>query len=140
VRRAAELLTQLAARIALVESLGVNLIALAQLPEPRPSLDDHVRTALVRAIAGGEFSAAALRQSELAAWRARGADGDAARRIARDAVRSRLDAANVKLADEQQSILVDGWLADVERILGGVTDDEVDARFVDGILVEARRS
>lgn len=144
VRRAAELMTQLAARVALVEGLGVNLVAMAQAPEPRPALDDHVRTALVRAMAGGEFSAAALRQAELAAWRASavaaGALTPAARAIARKVVRERLAAAGVKLADEQQAILVDGWLAEIEATLGGVADGAIDARFVEGVIVEARRS
>src|SRR5204863_4085871 len=41
-RRAGELLTGLTVRIALVEGLGVDVVATGQLPEPRPSLDDHV--------------------------------------------------------------------------------------------------
>jgi hypothetical protein len=143
-RRAAELMTQLAARVALVESLGVNLVAMAAQPEPRPALDDHVRTALVRAMAGGEFSAAALRQAELAAWRAgsviAGSITPPARIAARGAIKGRLATAGVKLADEQQAILVDSWLADIEQSLGAVGDGEIDPRFVEGILVEARRS
>jgi hypothetical protein len=144
IRRAAEVMSQLAARVALVESLGVNLVAMAQLPEPRPALDDHIRTALVRAMGGGEFSAAALRQAELVAWRttsvAGGAIEAAARVAARQVIRDRLAAAGVKLADEQQAILTDGWLADIEATLGGIADAAIDARFVEGIIVEARRS
>jgi hypothetical protein len=144
VRRAAELLTQLAARIALVESLGVNLIAMGQLPEPRAALDDHVRTALVRAMTGGELSSAALSQAELAAWRAAALAGGAitalARAAARTAVRDRLASVGVKLAEEPQKVLVEGWLADIEQTLGGVTEAEIDPRFVEGILVQARRS
>ena len=36
--------------------------------------------------------------------------------------------------------LIEGWLADLERILGTVKDAEIDARFVEGVLVEAHRS
>jgi hypothetical protein len=144
IRRAAELLTQLAARIALVESFGVNLVAMAQLPEPRAALDDFVRTALVRAMAGGELSSAALSQAELAAWRAgsiiAGTITAPARAAARTAIRDRLAAAGAKLADEQQQLLVEGWLAEIEDALGGITEGEIDPRFVEGILVQARRS
>ena len=143
-RRAAELLSQLAARIALVEGLGVNLVAMAQLPEPRPGLDDHLRTALVRTMAGGEFSAAALRQAELAAWRAgcviAGRITAPARAAARAALKARLAAAGVALADEQQAILVDRWVGEIEQTLAGISEGAIDPRFVDGILVEARRS
>jgi hypothetical protein len=144
VRRAAELLTQLAARIALVESLGVNLLAMAQAPEPRASLDDYVRTALVRVMAGGELSSAALRQAELAAWRTAAVDAGAvtaaARAAAHAAIKARLADAGARLADEQRKILVDGWVADLEATLAGVADGAIDPRFVDGVLVEARRS
>jgi hypothetical protein len=144
VRRAAELLTQLAARIAIAESLGVNLVAMGQLPEPRAALDDVIRTALIRAMTGGELSAAALSQAELAAWRAgsiiAGTITGPARAAARAAVRDRLAAAGAKLADEQQKLLVDGWLANIEDTLGGITEGEIDPRFVEGILVQATRS
>lgn len=144
IRRAAELMTQLAARVALVEGLGVNLIAMAQAPEPRAALDDHIRTALVRAMAGGEFSAAALRQAELVAWRASSISAGrlvpAARATVRSVVRDRLAAAGVKLAEEQQAILVDGWLAEIEATLGSIADGAIDPRFVEGVIVEARRS
>ncbi len=74
-RRAGELLAGLTVRIALVESLGVDLIATGQAPEPRASLDDHVRTALARAVVGGELRGDALSQAELVQLRARGFHG-----------------------------------------------------------------
>ena len=64
-RRAADLLAGLTVRIALVESLGVDLVASGLAPEPRASLDDHVRTALARAVIGGELRGDALSQAEL---------------------------------------------------------------------------
>src|SRR5213078_5255254 len=72
-RRAGALLTELAVRIALVEGLGVDVVAAGQAPEPRPSLDDHIRTALAHAVVGavvgavvdGELRGEALSQPEL---------------------------------------------------------------------------
>jgi len=55
-RRAGEILTGLTIRIALVEGLGVDVVAMSQAPEPRPELDDHIRTAIARAVVGGELS------------------------------------------------------------------------------------
>ena len=36
--------------------------------------------------------------------------------------------------------LIDGWLDDLEAMLASVTDAEIDPRFVEGVLVEVRRS
>jgi hypothetical protein len=55
-------------------------------------------------------------------------------------VRDRLIAAGVKLADEQQAILIDGWFAEIEATLGGIAEGAIDPRFVEGVIVEARRS
>ncbi|MGE3543129.1 MAG: DUF6178 family protein, partial [Kofleriaceae bacterium] len=71
-RRAGEILTGLTLRVALVEGLGVDVVAMGQAPEPRPSLDDHIRTALARAVIGGELSGEALSLAELTALRDRG--------------------------------------------------------------------
>src|SRR5262249_61776889 len=71
-RRAGEILAGLTIRIALVEGLGVNVVAMGQAPEPRPALDDHIRTALARAITGGAFRGDALSQAELTQLRDQG--------------------------------------------------------------------
>jgi hypothetical protein len=143
-RRAGEILAALTVRIALVESLGVDLLAMAQAPEPRPQLDDHIRTALARVVVGGgELTGAALSQGELGALRAAMPGGtltDAARAQAHDAITSRVSAAQLGASAVVLATLVDGWLADLERILGGIRDAVVDPRFVDGVLVEIRRS
>lgn len=144
-RRAGELLTALTIRIALVESLGVDVLAMAQAPEPRPELDDHVRTALARLAAGGELRGEALSQHELAALRQHGfASGTAltavARATAHAAIRARLGASQLAIAAPIVARLVDGWLDDLERVLGGIVGSEVDPRFVDGVLVEVKRS
>ena len=143
-RRAGELLTALTLRIALVEGLGVDVIATGQAPEPRPNLDDHIRTALARAVVGGELRGEALSQAELQKLRDHGMhDGaltPAARAAGLDAIRSRLGAAQLSATGATVAKLVDGWLADLEAILGAVKDTEIDPRFVEGVLVEARRS
>jgi len=143
-RRAGEILTGLTLRIALVEGLGVDVIATGQAPEPRPNLDDHIRTALARAVVGGELRGEALSQAELTALRDRGLhDGTltaAARAAGHEAIRSRLGAAQLTASGPVLGKLVDGWLADLEALLGKVTDAEIDPRFVEGVLVEARRS
>jgi uncharacterized protein DUF6178 len=143
-RRAGELLTALTVRIALVEGLGVDVVAAGQAPEPRPSLDDHVRTALARAVVGGELRGEALSQLELTALRDGGMlDGritPAARAAAHAAIEDRLGEAQLSASGPILAQLVDGWLADLEAILGAVRDAEIDPRFVDGVLVEVRRS
>lgn len=143
-RRAGEILTGLTLRIALVESLGVNVIAMGQLPEPRPELDDHIRTALVRAVVGGELRGEALAQSELVALRRGAFSGETltleARRRGFDAIKTRLGAAQLSASGPLLAKLVDTWLDDLERILGALGEGEVDPRFVEGVLVEANRS
>ena len=143
-RRAGELLTGLTVRIALVESLGIDLLAAGQAPEPRPSLDDHIRTALARAAVGGELGGHALSQPELTALRDRGmVEGritPAARAAGHAAIHRRLDAAQLSASGPIVARLVDGWLDDLAAILGAVKDAEIDPRFVEGVLVEVKRS
>jgi hypothetical protein len=143
-RRAGELLAALTVRIALVEALGVDVVAAGQAPEPRPALDDHIRTALARAVVGGELRGEALSQLELSALRDRGlVDGalaPPARAAGHAAIRSMLGAAQLSASGPIVARLVDGWLDELEAILGGITDAEIDPRFVEGVLVEVRRS
>jgi hypothetical protein len=143
-RRAGELLTGLTVRIALVEGLGVDVVAAGQAPEPRPSLDDHIRTALARAAVGGELRGEALSQPELTALRDRGmVDGTftpAARAAAHAAIRGRLGATQLSASGPIVAHLVDGWLADLEAILGSVKDAEIDPRFVEGVIASVNRS
>jgi hypothetical protein len=143
-RRAGEILAGLTLRVALVEGLGVDVVAMGQAPEPRPNLDDHIRTALVRAVVGGELRGEALSQAELTKLRDQGVvDGlltPAARKAGHAAIRARLGAAQLTASDTVLDKLVDGWLDDLEGILGGVKDATIDPRFVEGLLVEVRRS
>jgi hypothetical protein len=143
-RRAGEILTGLTIRIALVEGLGVNVIAMGQAPEPRPELDDHIRTALAHAVIGGELRGAALTQGELSTLRKQGFAGPTltatAREAGRRAIAARLGEAQLAASRAVLDRLIDGWLEDLERILGGIKDTEVDPRFVEGVIVEVKRS
>ena len=144
IRRTSEILAGLTVRIALVEGLGVDVLAMAQLPEPRPELDDHVRTALARAVVGGELRGDALTQAELTQLRTQAFAGGKLTPAARDAghaaIRKRLGAAQLAASGPLLARLVDGWLDDLERILGGVKDAEIDPRFVEGLIVGVKRS
>ncbi|MCW5806903.1 MAG: hypothetical protein KIT31_31380 [Deltaproteobacteria bacterium] len=62
------------------------------------------------------------------------------RRAAHVAVEARLARAQLATPSGVLARLVDGWLDDLDAILGGVTDAEIDPRFVEGVLVELRRS
>ncbi len=143
-RRAGEILTGLTIRIALVEGFGVDVVAMGQTPEPRPELDDHIRTALARAVVGGELRGEALTQAELKTLRSVGFSGtkltEAARQAGHTAIAARLGAAQLAASGVVLAKLVDGWLADLERILGCIVEGEVDPRFVEGVLVEVHRS
>ena len=145
-RRAGEILTGLTIRIALVEGLGVDVVAMGQAPEPRPELDDHIRTALARAVVGGELRGEALSQAELhdAARRRRSPAASSPTTRARARVTPRSARASAPRSSPASgpilAQLVDGWLDDLERILGDVKDAEIDPRFVEGVLVEVSRS
>ncbi|MEO8840844.1 MAG: DUF6178 family protein [Kofleriaceae bacterium] len=142
-RRAGELLTALTIRIALVESFGVDVVAMGLAPEPRPELDDYLRTAIARVVAGGALESTALSQADLTRLR----DGltehelsPVARQRAHSAIAARLGAAQLAASGAILARLVDGWVDDLERILGDIVDAEVDPRFVEGVLVEVKRS
>jgi len=152
-RRAGELLTALTMRIALVEGLGVDLIAMAARPEPRPELDDHIRTAVARALLDASAHAGAiaplaghaLSANELTTLRrtafAEGALTATSRAQGRAAIRARLGAsANAGVSAAILDVLIEGWLDDLGALLGSISDDTVDPRFVEGVLVDTARS
>ncbi len=147
VRRVAESLTRLALRIAVVDGLGVDLMALAQRaassPAPGastgPSLDDYVRTALVRAALGQPFAATPLQPSDvLSLCRTRIEQGrltPAARDAAAHGILSSLDRAQVTAGRHLLPALLDAWLADIEDRTGSLpTDQAPDPRFLDGFV------
>lgn len=143
-RRTGQILTGLTLRVALVEGLGVDVVAMGQAPEPRPGLDDHIRTALARVIIGGSFTGHALSQTELGSMRdkalVKGALTKEAKLAAEAAIRKQLGGAQLAASGAVLGPLIDTWLAELEAILGGITDAEIDPRFVEGVLVEIRRS
>jgi Family of unknown function (DUF6178) len=139
VRRVAEMLTRLALRIAVVDSLGVDLLALAERPAPRPTLDDYVRTALVRAALGQPFAATPIEPSDvLALCRTRldqGRLSAAARDSAARGVLTSLDRAQVTAGRHLLPGLLDAWLADIDERIGALpTDRAPDPRFLDGFV------
>ncbi len=160
-RAAARALTELALRIAVAESLGADLIALAGQPEPRPELapsgpayagpavgqvelDDFVRTALVRALGGGALDPAPLSPEELAAFRGRAFAGDQllaeARAAAQAAIDRHLDVAGVTAGRDLVPALLGGWLGQLEQTFGGLPAGATpDARFVAGVITSSQR-
>ncbi len=139
VRRVAELLARLTLRIAIAESLGVNLLAMGQLPEPRPELDDHVRTAMLRCLAGGPLDARALSHDELQAARAlldHGRLPAAARVRAQSAVLGHLDGARIQAGGGPLLDLIDRWLGELEDTLRTLDPARIDPRYIGGVLVE----
>ncbi|MEZ4368218.1 MAG: DUF6178 family protein [Kofleriaceae bacterium] len=147
-RVAAELLTRLTLRIALAEDLGLDLAAMAELPEPRAELDDHLRTALARAIvvdgAAPPWSAAALTTDELRALRAGAFDGarltSAARGRGVELLVARLDHLALGAHATLGATLAGNLLDDLEAAIGPLSDAVPDPRFVSGVLLVAHQA
>lgn len=147
IKRGTDVLSALTVRIALVESLGVNLLAMAKAPEPRPSLEDLLRTALLHAIASGRFQGGAMPAKALSALLPKVfVDGEltpAARRRAHDAVAAVLPAEQLLAGAAALPPLIDELLDQLAEILGGLAesgaagDEEIDPRFVEGIAISA---
>jgi hypothetical protein len=139
VRKVAELLARLTLRFAIAESLGVDLLGMKNVPEPRPELDDHVRTAMARVVGGGELASNALAHDEVRVARAmleRGVFPEKVRTRVHKAVLARLDGARIQAGGDQLRDLVEGWLGDLEETLGALDATRIDARYVAGLLVE----
>ena len=137
--RIANHLQELALRIAIADALGVDLDALAQLDEPRPNLDDYVRTALFRASLGDELSASPLRAEELSRFRDalnQGGMSDDKRSRAQQLLVTLLDEAGVSEARESLHRLVSSWLDEiVERFADLPLDTPIDSKFIDGLVM-----
>jgi hypothetical protein len=147
VRRVAESLTRLALRIAVVDGLGVDLLALARRATSRPapgastgpSIDDYVRTALVHAALDQPFDATPLQPGDvLSLCRTRIEHGrltPAARDAAAQGIVSSLDRAQVTAGRHLLPALLDAWLTDIEDRVGSLpTDQAPDPRFLDGFV------
>jgi hypothetical protein len=132
VRRVAEASTRLALRIAIAEqALGVDLVRATTLPEPRPELDDYIRTALAHALAGRPPQAAPLRRFELPTD-----FGSEPRASAKAALIAALDRAGVTAGREHLPALIAAWLDDLEQLCGGLDPAQAaDSRFLAGVLL-----
>ncbi|MCG8421952.1 MAG: DUF6178 family protein [Proteobacteria bacterium] len=169
VRRVADELSTLALRVAIAETLGVDLIALAHTPEPRPELDDYVRTALIRAMLGDRLAPTPLSTADLHRFAqsctadrttdritGRAADqttdqvtrepgGPSLNRLAQDranqAVRELVHRARVDAAHHLVPQLVTDWLTRLGELGQRIltTRDPLDPRFVDGVVLAAER-
>ncbi len=138
----ADALKALALRIAIADALGVDLIALAAHPEPRPVLDDFARTALLRAASGKPASAGPLQLSELNAFRDLVAGEGLGAQIRADAsaqLVKLLDEAGVVEARDSLQTLTEAWLNELsESFIGLDTDTPVDAKFLGGLVFAAK--
>jgi hypothetical protein len=145
VRRVADHLGELTARIALAEALGAELVGDAG-PD-RPALDDHARTGLVRLLGGGgAMDAAPLSAEELEAFLgAAFEDGDlteAARTRAAGGLVALLDRAQITAGREVYPTLLSRWLDEVAEIFGGLVDvdDEIDLEALDGVITSLTKA
>lgn len=137
-RTVAQAITELAVRVATAETLGVDLLAMAARPEPRPALDDHVRTALVRFLLDGRLQPIPLTLADIVRFRReycpdRTID-EPSRAAARRALEMHLDEHQVESAGAFLPALFDGWMRDIEDALGHLPDVP-DPRFIDRVLV-----
>jgi Family of unknown function (DUF6178) len=140
-KRGTDALGNLTVRLALAESVGVDLLAQAKQPEPRPTLETHLRTALLRAAAtgnwrGGPLPIVALEQLRRTVF-LEGALTSLARRRAHDTVAASLGAAQLLAGATALPPILDELLDQIEALLGEIADDELDARFLDGLLIES---
>ncbi len=134
--RAATALTELALRLAVVSALGIDTKAILEQPEPRPALDDYPRTALVRALGGGELVSAPLDPATLAAYLAARPRGPAAADAALPRMAELLDRAQVTAGRELLAGLVSRWVTELEQLLGGLDPaGKLERRYLQGIIV-----
>jgi len=142
-QRVATHLAELTFRLAIASAVGVDAVALGEAPEPRADLDDYLRTAVVRALAGGELDAAPLGPEELAEIRATvfpgGAIADDKRTSAAKAVAEALDREQVIIGREHLPRLLQRWFDDLRSELGELAAD-ADLRFVGGVILTGARS
>lgn len=140
VAQVADCLHRLAARIAVAGSLGVDLVAVAESPEPRPGLDDHVRTALVRLLLepARPLDPAPLTTDELRRALEVGLAPDAETlERATTAVAARLESEALAVEPGLIADLVRTWYAELADELGGLEPHSVDPRFVGKVLLAA---
>ena len=133
----AEHLKALALKIATASALGVDLVAVGALPEPRPELDDYVRTALLRAGLGENPSSAPLTKQELERFRSEAFSNSEllaeVRCKAYERLVALLDAAEVVEARDLLPTLVETWFDEIEESFSTLSG-EPDPRFLGGLV------
>jgi hypothetical protein len=133
VRAVGQRLAVLALRIAIAEQgMGADLLQIATQPEPRPALDDHARTALARALAGGDATGEPLGPDEIP-----GDFSPPARERAAAALVARLDATGVTAGREYLTGLIGSWLERIHEQLGNLSEPP-DPRFVSAVLLRSK--
>jgi hypothetical protein len=143
IRTLADVVARVTMVIALVEQLGLNPATIAAGPEPRPTLEHLLRTALCRLAIAGNFSAAPLRSDELSTLRrialVQGRWESKARVRTHEQIAMHLRNAGAAATTAQVAASVDTWLLEIADILGDIREDRIDPRFVDGVLVESNK-
>jgi len=145
-RRAARFLTELALMIAVADAVGVDLLAAAKQPEPRPEIGDHIRTALVRAMSGGALEPSPLRPAEATLFREQavvagtGTLSAAATELASTRLGECLDTAKVTNGRELLPHLLAGWLEQIATAFADLAPDQaLDPRFFGCVILAADR-
>jgi hypothetical protein len=139
----ADHLKELALRIAVADALEVDLAALAELPEPRPQLDDYARSALLRASLpdadASSLNPAPLRREELEAFRdSLGDDGVLLelREHASSSLVKLLDAGGVVEARDSLGKLIEQWFSELEEnFLPLPKDQPIEGKFLSLLLL-----
>ena len=141
IQMVAEELTKLAVRIAIADSLGVDLLALKKQPPPHAALDDYARTALSRLLVGGPFSPAPLTRKEIQAFRDGVLQGNTipasyfatATNHLQQTLHSGQMAAGIPFA----SVIATEWLQELADLFANFPKnlETLDPRFVDKIIL-----
>jgi hypothetical protein len=139
IRVLADILGRVTVTVALVEKLGLEPAVLAGAPEPRPTLEHFVQTAVCRAALGGSFTPGPLSQIEIGILRSKALRGSTWTADARDAAHAAVAnaLASLGIAPAVANVHTDAWLARIAHILGDVKAAAIDPRFVDGVLIAA---
>ena len=96
---------------------------------------------MVRVLGGGELASRAVTLDELTRARAalhKGALPGSARARVQALLMALLDADQVRTAGGHLLSVIDAWLAQLTETLGALDPDDIDPRFVEGVLVTTR--
>lgn len=142
IRVAAECLTRLALRVAIAEAVGANLVAATA---DSPDIDDYIRTALVRAMLGGEPSTTPLAVAELVAFRrdcyADGSLRPSAREAAAAALFELFEREHIAAGRELVPLLCAAWLEEIDETFADLAPGSPpDPRFLSNLVTVVDRA